>query len=482
MFIDTIKYNENEDVNLELNQIYLNQYNCYMSEYLNDNDKEFYGWYLDASCTIKVQNLKADKEYSLFGYQKNKETTHNVNFETNCDKKIEDKKVISGNKIDNIEEITNEGYSFGGWYLDSDFTQLFDINTVITKDITLYAMWNKVENYTDFSVHFLQLNNYYAGDCIYIKAGEVDILIDGGSRESSLSAITNYVNRYCTDGILEYVIVTHGHQDHIACFGKTDGLFSKYEVETIIDFPKTNSTSQVYERYLLAREAEIEAGAKHYDANECVNGLNGAQKVYQITEDVSFEILEQKYYYTKSSNENDYSVCVLFKSVNDYFLFTGDLEKNGEQSLVELNDLPEVTLYKAGHHGSSTSSNDLLLSVIKPKIIVVTCCAGTDEYSKTTENQFPTQDFIDRIAKYTDKVYIPSVAKYEVKLNGNTEYLDTIGFEALNGDVIVSSHQGIICVKCSKNDIILKDSEWFNTLITLNGVTKPMRVWPSNGA
>lgn len=481
LFIDTVQYNENEVINLELDKIYLKQYDCYVNEYISEQNKEFNGWYIDASCTIKAKNLKADKEYDLFAQLTEKIINYNITFETNNGSKINPIKVLKDTVITQLDEPIKEGYTFGGWYIDSNLTTAFEYNTPITNDITLYAKWNEVIKYTNFSIHFLQLNNSYAGDCVYIKAGETDILIDAGSRESSLTSITNYVNQYCKDGILEYVIVTHGHQDHLACFGSSNGIFAKYEVKTIIDFARTNSTSQVYERYLMAREEEIEAGAKHYDANECVKGLNGAQKVYQITSDISFEILEQKYYYTNTSKENDYSVCVMFKSADDYFLFTGDLEKAGEESLVALNNLSEVELYKAGHHGSKTSSNEVLLSKIKPKIVVVPCVAGTDEYTKNTDNQYPTQEFINRVAKYTDKIYVPSVATYKISTSGNSEYLDTTGFKSLNGDIIVSSIDGVVSVKCSNNDIILKDSEWFNTVITLNGITRPMRVWPSNG-
>ena len=49
----------------------------------------------------------------------------------------------------------------------------------------------------DLSVHFLELGNKYAGDCIYIKANDNDILIDAGSRQNSATTIINYVNKYC---------------------------------------------------------------------------------------------------------------------------------------------------------------------------------------------------------------------------------------------------------------------------------------------
>ena len=61
------------------------------------------------------------------------------------------------------------------------------------------------------------------------------------------------------------------------------------------------------------------------------------------------------------------------------------------------------------------------------------------------------------------------------------EYLKRTNYKAMNGDIVISSVAGIVSVKCSNNDIILKDSEWFNKVITLNGVTRTMRTWPSYG-
>ncbi|MBQ7831062.1 MAG: MBL fold metallo-hydrolase, partial [Clostridia bacterium] len=70
----------------------------------------------------------------------------------------------------------------------------------------------------EFSIHFLELGNKYTGDSTLIKVGDVEVLIDAGSRQSSAATITEYVNQYCEDGVLEYVIATHAHQDHIAGF------------------------------------------------------------------------------------------------------------------------------------------------------------------------------------------------------------------------------------------------------------------------
>ena len=70
------------------------------------------------------------------------------------------------------------------------------------------------------SFHFLELGNANTGDCVYIKAGENDILIDAGSRANSAATISSYLNKEgrVEDNKLEYVIATHAHQDHIAGF------------------------------------------------------------------------------------------------------------------------------------------------------------------------------------------------------------------------------------------------------------------------
>ncbi len=317
-----------------------------------------------------------------------------------------------------------------------------------------------VEDQT-LSIHFLELGNEYAGDCVYIKAGDTDILVDAGSRASSVTTIKNYVNQYVTDGILEYVIVTHADRDHIAGFAASNSLFEIYDCKTIIDFARTDKTTATYYDYVENRQAEIDAGAKHYTALECWNNQNGASRQYQLAPNVTLDFLYQKFYENSSADENNYSVCFMItENENKHYLFTGDLEYDGEQSLVEENNLPEVELFKAGHHGSKTSSNDFLLSVIKPKVVCVCCCAGSIEYTQNNANTFPTQDFINRVAPYTDKVYVTSrinVAKDKEK----DKFVNVGDYKLMNGNIVVKSNGVTVTVKCSHNDTILKDTEWF---------------------
>ncbi len=312
----------------------------------------------------------------------------------------------------------------------------------------------------ELSFHFLELGNKNNGDCIYVKAGQNDILIDGGSTTSSFNTITAYVDKYCTDNTLEYVIITHADSDHIDNFAGTSkegtSLFDYYECKTIIDFPLTNKTTKTYDRYVQKRDKEVENGATHYNALQCYKELEGAKRSYSLSDGITLNILYNKYYEEHASSENNYSVCTLFTHGDRNFLFTGDLEKEGEESLVENNILPEnVELFKAGHHGSYTASTDKLLKEIKPKIVVVSCSMGYNEYRADFNNVFPSQDFIDRVSKYTDKVYVTTL--------GDERYIieESKDFEPFNGTVIVNSNTEGVSVICTNKDTLLKDSTWF---------------------
>ena len=176
------------------------------------------------------------------------------------------------------------------------------------------------------------------------------------------------------------------------------------------------------------------------------------QYIFNITDDITLTVLDSYYYYnTVSSGENNYSVCTLLTQGDRNFLFTGDLELKGEKKLVELNDLPKVELFKAGHHGSKTSSNECLLSVIRPKRVCVCCCAGSSEYTKEEVNKFPTQEFIDRVAPYTKEVYVTTICVSD----------DEKTFKSLNGNIVVTSSVDGVSVNCSNNNILLKDTDWF---------------------
>lgn len=335
----------------------------------------------------------------------------------------------------------------------------------------------------DLSIHFLELGNAYTGDCTLIKVGDTEVLIDAGSRKGSGEVICEYVSQYCTDGVLEYVIATHAHQDHIAGFvgnksgDSRTGVLYNFEVGTLIQFALSDATTNIYSEYCEAVDYVKSQGTTVYTADMCIAEESGAQRTYYLDEEhtISMNILDNYYYYNSAAKtdgkENNYSVCMLLtqelENRQNNYLFTGDLEAEGEAYLVEMNELPHVQLFKGGHHGSYTASSDALLSVITPEHVAVCCCAGSTEYAKDPNHTFPAQEFIDRVAMYTDSIYCTTLCldyaeREYTSMNGNIVFY----FGRAEGE-----EQGSLRLWCSNNVTKLKETEWF----------KQNRTWPEGG-
>ncbi len=361
------------------------------------------------------------------------------------------------------------------------------------------------------SIHFIDRQEQYSGDSVYIKVGDNDILIDAGARKGSAKAIEDYLedssrSDYVSDNKLEYVITTHAHQDHIAGMMGTSkaGILYRYQVENLIDFSYVdaqdgkkvinnadptnskgdsrfvsykdtyvsgssteNNSTKLYKEYVDARDYAISKGTIWHTAGELCNSSTDYSYTVSLGKGVTMTLLYSFFYdhtsaevtslesgYTRSnfSDQNDYSVCLLFTQGSRHFLFTGDAEAYAEHSLVKYNDLPNVDLFKAGHHGSYTASSDELLDKVDPSLCVVTCCAGNKEYAKDPNHTFPAQEFINRIAKHTDEVYVTTLGSIE----------DLNHHEPFNGNVVVSYDPSCNqTLACSNNSAKLKDSEWF---------------------
>ena len=364
------------------------------------------------------------------------------------------------------------------WYTNPD---PYQIPAAVESNGNLVAGNINVETVKDqtLSIHFLELGNKYTGDCTLIKVDDVEILVDAGSKASSIPTIKSYLDNY-VEGKLDYVIVTHAHEDHYAGFATnttTESLFDIYEVGHIIDFgsrinegTNKNLSNKMYANYIYELGAEIIAGADYTPVQDFFKAENPEPRKFELKagSGVFVEMLYQKFYNEEAETENDYSVCFQIVYDDKYYLFTGDLEKEGEESLVEHNAvggkneglLHEVEVYKAGHHGSKTSSTDKLMQVVKPKVVCVCCCAGSSEYTTKNANQFPTQEFINNVyeANPTAEIYVTTLC-LDYKTNA---------YESFNGNIVVCANAGKArTIYFSNNTTNLKDTDWFKANRTL---------------
>ena len=326
----------------------------------------------------------------------------------------------------------------------------------------------------DLEINFVMLDGKYAGDCIYIKAGDTDILVDAGAKASDASGIKAYLtddeagwHSYVEDGKIEYLIVTHAHEDHIAALtgnSTYEGLLTQFEFETIIDFPKTLVTSKTYERYERQVSDLVSNGTTRYNALECYNNENGASRIIEVAVGIEIEILYNYFYDHDAEEENENSVCFMLRRWEEQYLFTGDLEAEGEEYLLEYNDLGEVYLYKLGHHGSYSSSTDKLISAIKPKVAVATCAAFTNQYTQNQDNTFPASKTVNTLVNNgVEHLYVSKMLA-----NGATEFSEQ-EVEPANGHIVVTATSTGTTIYCSAEQ---KDFFEFETF-------KYYRTWKS---
>lgn len=203
----------------------------------------------------------------------------------------------------------------------------------------------------DLKIHYIDVGQ---GDSILLQLPQGEnVLIDGGSK-SKTDTLMDYL-KGAEVGRIDYLIATHPHEDHIG------GLVEVIKSIPIgeIYMPDKAHTTQVFEDLLLAIRD------KGYGINKSFAG-----QIILDEDLLKMEVLAPERDLT-TSNTNNYSVVLKVTYGDTSFLFTGDAEKEAENTMLEMNYDLKSDLLKAGHHGSNTSSTDAFLDRVKPKYVVI---------------------------------------------------------------------------------------------------------------
>lgn len=108
----------------------------------------FIGWYTETSYTHEW-NFESDivtKDITLYARWTIAEYT--VTFNTNGGSEVESQPVAKGSKVQRPLPPTKDGFVFDNWYTDIALTQVYDFDTQVTGNLTLYANWIKAEAIT----------------------------------------------------------------------------------------------------------------------------------------------------------------------------------------------------------------------------------------------------------------------------------------------------------------------------------------------
>jgi len=186
------------------------------------------------------------------------------------------------------------------------------------------------------------------GDSILIQKGDVEILIDGGSDDSVVYKVSEYMR--WEDKLIDVVVITHMHDDH---YMGIKYLLERYDVGLFLLSPNCGDLCQEF---------------KSYNYIEVSQGMKFEYR------DIDIDILWPRVGVLDDNLNND-SVVLLLEYINKRILLMGDAEKEVEVILSDNygTDITDVDILKAGHHCSKTASTYNFLKITNPDLSICSC-------------------------------------------------------------------------------------------------------------
>lgn len=238
---------------------------------------------------------------------------------------------------------------------------------------------------TGLSVTFLDVGQ---GDGIVLRSASRTILVDCGSSQQKSVGEKVLMPYLRSQGVthVDLAVMTHGDQDHI------NGI--RYLLEHPesgirlggLMMPKAGNDEIYGKMAELAKKQEIPV--YYASAGDRIENIAG-KGVYMECLSPSGE--------EEFSDRNEESL--VFRVTYDRFsmMLTGDMEAGGEENLVESGVLSPVTVLKAGHHGSATSSGENFLEKLSPEITVLS-------YGRKNRYGHPAKEVKERLGNIGSEI------------------------------------------------------------------------------
>ncbi len=222
-------------------------------------------------------------------------------------------------------------------------------------------------------VHYIDVGQ---ADAALLEFDSYKILIDAGDWNSN--NVVNYLNSQNISAI-DIAIGTHPDADHI---GQLDKVVNQFDVGEVWLSGNTSS-SKTFQRVLSA----IEANGVDYDEPRTGD-------VFDVGS-LQIEVLHPSRITGKANQE---SISLKLTYGETEFIFTGDAEKQQEQSMMQSGIDLDADILQLGHHGSNTSTSQAFLEAVSPEVAI---------YSAGTDNSYghPHVEVVNAVKNYGATLY-----------------------------------------------------------------------------
>ena len=279
-------------------------------------------------------------------------------------------------KIPNIVYILITIFIAFSVYLGSENIQNNNSNNLSPSNETNVIQESKMDITVDSELKIYYLNVGQA-DSILIQNEGQNMLIDAGNNADGEN-IVEFLQSLNISKI-DFLVGTHPHEDHI---GGLDDIINNFDIGTIY-MPKVATTTKTFEDVLDA----IENKSLTVTTPEIGKTFNMGSANFQIL--------------SAGTDEEDLNACSIVLKLNFgnlAYLFTGDEEIVNEEQMISSGYDLSADVLKVAHHGSNTSTSEVFLDKVSPKIAIIMVGA---------ENSYghPHKEILNRLNARNIKIY-----------------------------------------------------------------------------
>jgi beta-lactamase superfamily II metal-dependent hydrolase len=228
----------------------------------------------------------------------------------------------------------------------------------------------------ELEIHFLDVGQ---GDATLLKHDEVAVLIDTGRHNAS--DVVPHLRAHGVD-MLDLIVVTHPHADHL---GQFDQIVDAVTV-TEVWWSGSTATTQTFGRAVDALERSTAA----YEEPRAGDTTSIGPLHFEVVNPAAG---------TDLGDLHDASLAFRITYGDVRLLFTGDAEEATEARMVaQYPGTLEAEIFQLGHHGSRTSTSAGFLSAVDPAVAI---------YSAAAANSYghPHAEVLDRLGASGVEVY-----------------------------------------------------------------------------